>query len=52
MDNVNRRVASIVYREVARAYGHTPEHQRDYDPVCEHCDGDGCERCDFTGEPK
>lgn len=48
LDAVDRRVRSIVYTEIARAYGVTPPEPL---PVCDGCGGDGCEACGFTGDP-
>ncbi len=48
MDETDRRVKEIIGRELVRAYGYRPVEDP---PACEHCGGDGCERCDWTGDP-
>jgi len=51
-DSASRRVHSILHREFARAY---PRRLPDDEPgcnldACEHCDGDGCPKCGWTGD--
>lgn len=53
MDAVQRRVASEIYSMVIGAYG-LPGHMRPQRPedLCPECRGDGCEVCNFTGNPE
>jgi hypothetical protein len=49
LDTADRRVKSLVYTGIARAYlGRRPA-TSEWDDVCETCWGDGCNDCARTG---